>query len=93
MPDSLTKAFKTAGGREVRDGGGIKPDVVITPDSLPSIVYDIALPTCCWTTSTIMCRRTPPLRGRGFSLTDADYADFVKMVEESDLLISVVRRK
>ena len=38
LPDSLTKAFKTAGGREVRDGGGIKPDVVITPDSLPSIV-------------------------------------------------------
>ena len=27
VPDSLTRLFHTANGREVRDGGGIKPDV------------------------------------------------------------------
>ena len=27
IPDSLTKEFKTKGGRIVRDGGGIKPDI------------------------------------------------------------------
>ena len=39
IPDSLTKVFRTAGGREVRDGGGIKPDIVVRPDSLPNIAY------------------------------------------------------
>ena len=37
VPDSLTKVFYTAGGREVRDGGGVKPDVEVKPDSLPNI--------------------------------------------------------
>lgn len=39
IPDSLTKVFHTANGREVRDGGGIMPDVECKPDSLPNIVY------------------------------------------------------
>ena len=37
VPDSLTKVFYTAGGREVRDGGGIKPDVVVHPDTASTI--------------------------------------------------------
>jgi len=39
VPDSLTKVFHTAGGREVRDGGGIKPDIEIKADTLTNIVY------------------------------------------------------
>lgn len=85
LPDSLTKAFKTAGGREVRDGGGIKPDVVITPDSLPSIVYDIATSDVLldYVNRYVQTHATIAPAGE-FSLTDADYADFVKMVEGSD---------
>lgn len=85
LPDSLTKAFKTAGSREVRDGGGIKPDVVITPDSLPSIVYDIATSDVLldYVNHYVQTHATIAPAG-DFSLTDADYADFVKMVEESD---------
>ena len=85
LPDSLTKAFKTAGGREVRDGGGIQPDVVITPDSLPSIVYDIATSDVLldYVNHYVQTHATIAPAG-DFSLTDADYADFVKMVEESD---------
>ena len=37
IPDSLTREFKTRGGRTVRDGGGIKPDVEVKPDSIPNI--------------------------------------------------------
>lgn len=37
IPDSLTHVFRTKAGREVRDGGGIKPDVEIRPDTLPNI--------------------------------------------------------
>ena len=85
LPDSLTKAFKTAGGREVRDGGGIKPDVVITPDSLPSIVYDIATSDVLLDYVNHYVQTHAAIAPDGeFSLTDADYADFVKMVEGSD---------
>ena len=85
LPDSLTKAFKTAGGREVRDGGGIKPDVVITPDSLPSIVYDIATSDVLLDYVNHYVQTHAAIAPAGeFSLTDADYADFVKMVEGSD---------
>lgn len=42
VPDSLTHLFHTANGREVRDGGGIKPDIEILPDSLPNIAYYLA---------------------------------------------------
>lgn len=39
VADSLTHVFYTAGGREVRDGGGIKPDVELKADSITNIVY------------------------------------------------------
>lgn len=42
VPDSLTHLFHTANGREVRDGGGIKPDIEILPDSLPNIAFYLA---------------------------------------------------
>ena len=38
IPDSLTHVFHTAAGREVRDGGGIRPDILTQRDSLPNIV-------------------------------------------------------
>lgn len=39
IPDSLTHVFHTLGGREVRDGGGIKPDVEVKNDTMPNIAY------------------------------------------------------
>lgn len=37
--DSLTNVFYTRNGREVRDGGGIKPDVELKNDTMPNIAY------------------------------------------------------
>ncbi len=85
MPDSLTHVFKTAGGREVRDGGGIKPDVVIAPDSLPTIVYDMMASDVLLEYVNQFTSTHPSIAPAGeFSLSDEDYADFVKLVEESD---------
>ena len=39
IPDSLTKVFYTKNGREVRDGGGIMPDVEVKADTIPNIAF------------------------------------------------------
>lgn len=38
-PDSLTNVFHTAVGREVRDGGGIRPDVEVKVENFPNIMF------------------------------------------------------
>lgn len=41
IPDSLTSVFHTRAGREVRDGGGITPDIKIVPPEGNRLVYNI----------------------------------------------------
>ena len=43
IPDSLTHEFKTVGGRTVRDGGGITPDIVIPTLEYDDMVYIMVL--------------------------------------------------
>ena len=43
IPDSLTREFKTASGRTVRDGGGITPDITIKAPSYSRLVYALVL--------------------------------------------------
>ncbi len=89
VPDSLTKVFYTACGREVRDGGGIKPDVEIKPDSLPNIAYYLV---GARDSSEVVLNyeldyiaKHPTIApARDFALTDADYEEFKKRVLASD---------
>jgi carboxyl-terminal processing protease len=39
IPDSLTSIFHTSKGREVRDGGGITPDIVVEQKKIPTMLY------------------------------------------------------
>ena len=41
IPDSLTKVWETAHGREVRDGGGITPDVAVSDTSMNRLIYNV----------------------------------------------------
>lgn len=41
IPDSLTTVFHTAHGREVRDGGGITPDIKVKFDEVNRLTYNI----------------------------------------------------
>ena len=43
IPDSLTHVFHTQNGREVHDGGGIKPDVEVKNDTMPNIAYYLSV--------------------------------------------------
>ena len=41
IPDSLMTSFKTRNGREVKDGGGILPDIVIEPNKYGMIIASL----------------------------------------------------
>ena len=89
VPDSLTKVFYTAGGRVVRDGGGVKPDVEVKPDSLPNIAYYLA---GARDSNELMLNyevdyiaKHPTIApAKDFALTDADYEEFKARVLKAD---------
>ena len=87
VPDSLTKVFHTAGGREVRDGGGILPDVVVTPDSMTNIVgylmYSDSAEVVHNYIMDYVAAHPTIAPARDFKLTDADFEDFKQRVLQS----------
>lgn len=89
VPDSLTREFHTKKGRIVRDGGGIKPDIEIKPDSLPNIAFYLAS-TGQDSTETMhkwemkYIKNHPYISdAKTFNITDADYNDFKESVIKS----------
>lgn len=84
IPDSLTNVFHTAAGREVRDGGGIKPDVEVKPDSLPTMIYELVQSDEFFDYATHFCRTHPTIAPVGeFRFSDEDYAAFVDSIQSS----------
>ena len=82
-PDSLTKVFYTRIGREVRDGGGIKPDITAEPDSLPTMVYDLVQSDAFFDWITGYRNKHAQIAEAGsIRLTDEEYADFCKYVTD-----------
>ena len=89
VPDSLTKVFYTANGREVRDGGGVKPDVEVKPDSLPNIAFYLA---GARDSNEVMlnyevdyiAKHSTIAPAKDFALTDADYDEFKARVLKAD---------
>ena len=89
LPDSLSNVFHTVCGREVRDGGGITPDVEVKPDSIPNIAYYLASTgrdstevMFDWEVDFI--RRHPSIAAaKDFEISDADYESFKQQVLKS----------
>ncbi len=82
LPDSLTHLFHTRGGRDVRDGGGIKPDVEVLADTLPTIVIDLANHDALFDYCTHFVETHPSIAPAGeFKLTDAEYDELIEYVK------------
>lgn len=86
IPDSLTHVFYTRNGREVRDGGGINPDIVMKADSLPNIAFylsqsglDSTEVQNTWIVDYI-AKHPQIAKPEEFHLTDADWQDFKQCV-------------
>ena len=85
IPDSLTRVFYTRNGREVRDGGGIKPDIELKPDSLPNIAYYLTISGMDSTEVMLdyvvdYIAKHPTIAPAGeFMITDDDFAQFKQL--------------
>jgi len=85
IPDSLTHVFHTEAGREVRDGGGIMPDIKVAHDTLSNIVFYLANDDVLTDYGTEYCRNhTKPSSVAEFEITDNDFEDFKRMAIERD---------
>ena len=85
IPDSLTTVFHTAAGREVRDGGGVTPDITVEHKQAPNILYYLTRDNLIFDYATDYCIKhksvAPALE---FKLTDQDYEDFKAKVKAAD---------
>lgn len=87
VADSLIKEFKTSRGRKVYDGGGIVPDKRIETKYISSFAVTLYLLGIIEDFGDDYIRRngSKPIDVKQFSISDADYADFVKMAMERDI--------
>jgi len=99
VPDSLTHVFYTAAGREVRDGGGITPDVEVKNDTIPNIAFylsasgqDSTEVMFDWVVNYIYRHPTIP-NPKEFHLSDEDFADFRQQVVKSGFTYDPVSEK
>lgn len=84
-PDSLTNVFHTAIGREVRDGGGIRPDIEVKSAKFPNIIFYLMNDDIIFDYATQYCwTHQAPESVEAFKLTDDDYSAFMALVKSRD---------
>ena len=79
IPDSLTNVFHTAAGREVRDGGGIRPDVEPKSEELSTLLFYLMQDMTIFDYATEYTLRYDTIAPAAtFEISDADYELFKK---------------
>ena len=85
IPDSIKREFKTTNGRVVYDGGGIDPDIIVDgTESHPltqvlfekGFIFDYV--------TEYVHKNTEPVHPRDFTMTDAEYQNFVSWMKGKD---------
>lgn len=98
-PDSLTHVFYTRNGREVRDGGGIKPDLEVKNDTMPNIAYYLSTggldsTEVLFDYVVYYLERHPQIApAKEFHLTDEDWQEFRQRVIDSGFTYDDQSRK
>ena len=84
--DSLVHVFHTAAGREVRESGGITPDVPVRVDTMSEVAYYLSIDDVItdWGTHYMQQHRDelPPVRA--FTVSDEDVAELLAMAQDAD---------
>ena len=83
IPDSLTHEFKTLGGRTVRDGGGIKPDVELPVHDYSRLVYSLVYGGILEQYALHYVRNHEQIPAlEDFRFSDADFEDFIAFAKD-----------
>lgn len=83
LPDSLTNVFYTAAGREVRDGGGIRPDVEPKSEELSTLLYYLIQDMAIFDFATEFKLKNKEIAGAdNFVISDETYADFCEYLKK-----------
>ena len=82
VPDSLTNVYRTANGREVRDGGGLRPDTTVDWGKINRLVYNIVADNWAFDFATKFAAANPTIcQPKDFEITDEIYGDFKKFID------------
>jgi carboxyl-terminal processing protease len=85
IPDSLKTAFKTKAGRPVYDGGGVTPDVLVEPITPAPIAISLTNKGLIFDYAIKYRHEHPTIKpAREFSLTDAEYQNFVTWLKDKE---------
>ncbi len=85
IPDSLTNVFHTAAGREVRDGGGITPDVKVTYPETNRLIYNVVADLWAYDYANRFAARqgSDMPSAADFEVTDSIFDDFKAFIDPS----------
>ena len=93
VPDSLTTVFYTAAGREVRDGGGIRPDIEPKSEELSTLLFYLMQDMAIFDFATEYTQKNEFIApAETFDITDEEYEEFKKLLKSRNFsydLISV----
>ena len=97
VPDSLTHVFHTLHGREVRDGGGVTPDIEVKPDTMPNIAVYLdridSMEVMFDYVTEYIAKHPQIAEPMAFHLTEAEFADFKQRVIASGFTYDPVSEK
>ena len=86
IPDSLRVAFKTQGGREVFDGGGIDPDINMEVQNVPKILRELIRNDYIFDYATMFHRRVDVIDEPGvFVIDDNEYQRFLDFLQDKEI--------
>lgn len=82
IPDSLTTVFNTAAGREVRDGGGIRPDIEPKEEELSTLLYYLVQDMAVFDYATkYRLKHDSIAPAEKFTISDEDFNEFKEHIK------------
>jgi carboxyl-terminal processing protease len=86
IPDSLTNVYSTRAGREVRDGGGITPDIKVSYPDGNRLLYSLANGFWTFDYANRFAARTPSIApAEEFTVSDSIFQDFKEFIDPEKL--------
>lgn len=85
VPDSLLKTFTTRNGRQVMDGRGIEPDIIMEKEEFPHILASLLSKSLFFKYANEFYTEHPEIAAaKKFDLSDSAYQDFMTFLKDKN---------